>query len=251
MRFDPQSGFMPESDGQAPLPEPKKPRRGGGGAPRAGLRSSVVVVIMAVTGVLGFWIWREAVYGPQTAAADQVVQYLPDWLKETLDLEELDEETTILPVSTPDDAPSRVRSSSDVTGPGVDDAGAGDSGADSTDRSARRDETPRRHITLGPSKQGGNVAVADADEFGLTFQPPFKAKQAYEKGMAKAFYGRHKEAVVQFEEAVRIDPEFAQARYELALSLLKLGELDAAKAQHAELQKLQPKLAGKLAQRMP
>lgn len=65
-------------------------------------------------------------------------------------------------------------------------------------------------------------------------------------GLAYAASNQFAEAVTEFEQAVRIKPDYAQAHYNLSVAFLQLGKKDRARAQHRILVKLDPELAAKL-----
>lgn len=65
-------------------------------------------------------------------------------------------------------------------------------------------------------------------------------------GLAYAASNQIAEAVTEFSQAVRIKPDYAQARYNLAVAFLQLGKKDNARAQHRVLVKLDAELAAKL-----
>ncbi|MHC4948585.1 MAG: tetratricopeptide repeat protein [Planctomycetota bacterium] len=58
--------------------------------------------------------------------------------------------------------------------------------------------------------------------------------------------GRHREAIPHLAEAVRLDPGYAQARYQLGMAQALTGDHDAAREQRAALRKLDPNLANLL-----
>ena len=72
-------------------------------------------------------------------------------------------------------------------------------------------------------------------------------------GLAMAEAGRNdkavepqaaeRKAIEQYEEALRINPEFCEARYNLALALSSLGQLDAAQRQYEAALKVRPNYA--------
>jgi len=65
-------------------------------------------------------------------------------------------------------------------------------------------------------------------------------------GLAYAASNQLAEAVTEFEQAVRIKPDYTQALYNLAVAFLQLRKKDKARAQHRILVKLDPELAAKL-----
>ena len=65
-------------------------------------------------------------------------------------------------------------------------------------------------------------------------------------GLAYAASNQMAEAVTEFNQAVQIKPDYAQARYNLAVAFLQLGKKNEARAQQRVLVQLDPELAAKL-----
>jgi tetratricopeptide (TPR) repeat protein len=79
---------------------------------------------------------------------------------------------------------------------------------------------------------------------GLLGQPgPGAAEAAINRGIELAEQGKHDEAIAQFREAVRIDPDDADARHRLAITLADQGKLDEAVAEYRAAIRIQPDLA--------
>jgi tetratricopeptide (TPR) repeat protein len=68
--------------------------------------------------------------------------------------------------------------------------------------------------------------------------------------MARHELGEYAPACELFQCVVRLEPDNPQARFNLALAHQALGNLDAAQAQCAKLQELDPALAGELRQEL-
>jgi tetratricopeptide (TPR) repeat protein len=71
--------------------------------------------------------------------------------------------------------------------------------------------------------------------------------QAYQQGKRLMSVGRYPEALPYLLEAVRLDPEFAEAHYRLGLTYVRLGDMKAARRERAKLEKLDVDLANLLA----
>jgi Flp pilus assembly protein TadD len=54
--------------------------------------------------------------------------------------------------------------------------------------------------------------------------------------------GKYQEAAVSYREAVRLNPTFAHAHYNLGMTLLRLNDAKAAEAEFAEAHRLDPSL---------
>lgn len=59
--------------------------------------------------------------------------------------------------------------------------------------------------------------------------------------------GRHRETIAAYEQRLRLGGEDARTRYNLGLTYIQLGALDAARGQYEELRLLDPGLAERLA----
>ena len=57
-----------------------------------------------------------------------------------------------------------------------------------------------------------------------SFNPEVKKKKFLDKGIAYFDNGQFREANIEFENAIKIDPKFADAHYHLAQSFLKQGD---------------------------
>src|ERR1700723_3975617 len=57
-----------------------------------------------------------------------------------------------------------------------------------------------------------------------SFNPEVKKKKFLDKGIAYFDKGQYREANIEFENAIQIDPKFAEAHYRLAQSFLKQGD---------------------------
>jgi tetratricopeptide (TPR) repeat protein len=71
-------------------------------------------------------------------------------------------------------------------------------------------------------------------------------KQDYERARQLMAMGRNAEAVPHLQRAIELDPEFAQARYQLAMAYVLMKDREAARCELAALEPLDAKLAGLL-----
>jgi len=70
--------------------------------------------------------------------------------------------------------------------------------------------------------------------------------QALEHGRRQAAMGRYHQAAMHFTEAVRLDPDNADARYRLALACVRCGRVPAARRHMQALEQLDPNRASLL-----
>jgi len=59
---------------------------------------------------------------------------------------------------------------------------------------------------------------------GCSRDPNVRKRKYFESGQRYFEKGKYREAAIQYSNAVQVDPRFAQAYYQLALTYLKLGE---------------------------
>jgi tetratricopeptide (TPR) repeat protein len=78
-----------------------------------------------------------------------------------------------------------------------------------------------------------------------------EAERACAAGIESFTAGRLVEAARQFSEAVELDPEFADGHYRLGLVCLRAGDVRRAREQQEALARLDPSLAGLLANLVP
>ena len=71
--------------------------------------------------------------------------------------------------------------------------------------------------------------------------------QEFKKGKSLVSMGRYEEALPHLMEAIRLDPDFAEAHYRLGLAHVRLGNMRAARRERAKLEKLDTELANLLA----
>ena len=69
----------------------------------------------------------------------------------------------------------------------------------------------------------------------------------YNMGLAHLGLKQKERAVADFEKAIELKPDFAEARFNLGLTLWQSGRAEAATAQEKKLKTLNPELAGQLA----
>ena len=85
----------------------------------------------------------------------------------------------------------------------------------------------------------------------VPWRPDDGVMGAYQAGLSAEVAGEHRQAVAHFEDAVVLDPEFAEGRYHLGLAYARNGDHTAARAELAALEELNPSLAQLLAERLP
>src|SRR5215831_4615931 len=59
---------------------------------------------------------------------------------------------------------------------------------------------------------------------GCSRDPNVRKQKYYESGQRYFEKGKYREAAIQYSNAIQVDPRFASAHYQLALTYLKLGE---------------------------
>ena len=92
-----------------------------------------------------------------------------------------------------------------------------------------------------PPEPGQNVRIRIRhDELDLVRRLA-QAREPYNTGVAHLNAGRYQEARAAFTEALRLAPEFVDARYDLGLSLLKLGQPEAALDELEQVAKVRPR----------
>jgi tetratricopeptide (TPR) repeat protein len=74
--------------------------------------------------------------------------------------------------------------------------------------------------------------------------PAVRKQKAYEKGVALSESGDAKKAILEFRNAIQIDPNFTDARYQLGLCLLQLHNDQAALGELKRVEETEPTRAG-------
>jgi len=74
--------------------------------------------------------------------------------------------------------------------------------------------------------------------------PAVRKQKAYEKGVALSESGDTKKAILEFRNAIQIDPNFTDARYQLGLCLLQLHNDQAALGELKKVEETEPTRAG-------
>lgn len=115
-----------------------------------------------------------------------------------------------------------------------------------SDTVAKRPDNPRAHNNLGSAldKIPGrlNEAIAQYQE-ALRLNPNY-VEAHYNLGRALAMLDRTPEAIAQYEEALRLNPGYVNAHYNLGLTLEKMpGRMNEAIAQYEETLRLKPDFA--------
>ncbi|MAZ29836.1 hypothetical protein CL655_00970 [bacterium] len=104
----------------------------------------------------------------------------------------------------------------------------------------KRDYTPALLLLAQIEINDGNVTDAiTVTESVLSFEPSNPARW-YQLGVLYQANNDLERAVAALSEAVRLDPDYANARYVRGLALAALGELDAARADLMRVQELNP-----------
>jgi tetratricopeptide (TPR) repeat protein len=84
----------------------------------------------------------------------------------------------------------------------------------------------------------------------LRIKPDY-ARASYNLAYALFLQGRTQEAIGQLIRTLQIKRDYAEARYYLGLAYLKIGNRAAAMEEYRILQKIDPKLAKILSQKIP
>src|SRR5688572_13771706 len=87
-------------------------------------------------------------------------------------------------------------------------------------RMARLDAIPITHLKFAISL----VALFAITFAACTRDPEVRKQRFFESGNEYAKQGRSKEAVIEYRNAIQIDPRFAQARVKLAETYVKIGD---------------------------
>ena len=85
------------------------------------------------------------------------------------------------------------------------------------------------------------VFVAAALISGCNGDPNVRKQKYLESGKRYSAEGKYKEAGIQFQNAIKIDKDYADAHYEMAQTYLHLGEFNAANGELAHTVDLDPK----------
>jgi len=201
MRFDPQANMVSGASGQS-----------GKNAPKGGLRAGMLIVIVAMAGAFGTWIYKQVDLGPSGASA----------ASDTL---------------------------SDFAGPSI---SPGTSSIGPARETARRSEMNHRAVrrtsdassgsaTTGPSSSGAEKVIVIKDS-----KRRF-ATAAYAEGDKALSAGRHTEAIMAFNNAIGLDPGYADAYYALGLAYIMAGDRRMAIEQLRRLREMDDNLANLLA----
>ncbi len=202
MRFDPQANMVSGASGQS-----------GKNAPKGGLRAGMLIVIVAMAGAFGTWIYKQVDLGPSRASAAAS--------NPTADF------------SRPSIAPNTSR-----IGPAQGTARRSDMHAESARRTS---DTPSDHASSGTSGENGRNAVVVKDS-----KRRF-ATAAYAEGDKALSAGRHAEAIMAFNKAIELDPGYADAYYARGLAYIMAGDRRMAIEQLRRLREMDGNLANLLA----
>jgi tetratricopeptide (TPR) repeat protein len=82
-------------------------------------------------------------------------------------------------------------------------------------------------------------------------QQTAESRAAFDRGRSLMAVGQPAAALPHLKQSVRLDPTFANARYELGLAHVRSGNLEAASAELLELQAINPSLANLLQNLIP
>lgn len=88
------------------------------------------------------------------------------------------------------------------------------------------------------------IPVPELPALKLDVDPESRA--ALDRGVALMNLGRHTEALPSLRDAVRLNPEFAEARYRLGLAMVLTGDLDGARHERTKLADIDPSLGNLL-----
>lgn len=103
---------------------------------------------------------------------------------------------------------------------------------------------PSVFVTPKPTQAAAGSPHAPAE---VPDDPKRPGREAYESGRALLAFGRFEDAIPFLEEAVALDPEFAEAHYRLGVALIRAGNRDRAREQLRVLKPLDASLANLLA----
>lgn len=181
--------------------------------PRGGLRGQVVAFVTAVAAVLAVWIWQQTGSPASAVGADQAA-------------------------STPKADPKQTDTSRD----------AGPSPAAGPEHAppAEAVDAPASAVDRDPvtTEQASNL------DFNYTAESPEqrsrRAADLLAAGKRALSAGRSRAAIRTLREVVELDPDLADAHYNLGLAYVLAGETESARVVQRDLEKLDPSLASLL-----
>lgn len=91
------------------------------------------------------------------------------------------------------------------------------------------------------------ILAGDWKKFNPHLSEQYLPYPHYSKGLAHVGLGQKDQAVDAFEQSIKLKPDFAEAHFNLGLTLWQLGRADAARAQQKLLKTLDAELGDKLA----
>lgn len=206
MRFNPQGNMVSV--------EPSHSRKQRG--PSGGLRAGVLIVIIAVAGAFGTWIYKQADLGPAGAAASSIPGSgggTPVW------------------GSTERAAPAATARRSDMNHSAV----------------RRPTEGAASSTSAAPGKSAAKTSADDVKPIVIKDSKRRYAVAAYADGQKALSAGLYTQAIVLLEKAIELDPAFSDAHYALGLAHIMSGNRHAAIDQLRRLREMDENLANLLA----
>lgn len=91
------------------------------------------------------------------------------------------------------------------------------------------------------------ILAGDWKKFNPNLSEQYLPYPHYSKGLAHVGLGQKQQAVAAFEQAIKLKPDFAEAHFNLGLTLWQLGRADEARARQKRLKTLDAALGDKLA----
>ena len=211
MRFDPQANMVSGASNHS-----------GRNAPKGGLRAGMLIVIIAMAGAFGTWIYKQVDLGPAGASAATSFGAAGVPRNES-------DKWSGDGTSSPKQPPPAARRSN--------------VNHDAVRRAAPTKQTAASDVQSQskskPQQQQSSVVVKDSKRRFAVI--------AYAEGDKALSAGQHIQAIIAFDKAIELDPGYTDAYYALGLAYIMAGDRRAAIEQLRRLREMDENLANLLA----